>query len=517
MIEKTGLPVPGRWFAAVAAFVVVFLGLFTWSGSLPLDNDVLYADVARTMLRSGDWLNPNIHGVPFLDKPPLQFWLIAASEALWGDTTFGLRFPTVMTGVATAILVFWAAARMPGSERTRLVSGVVAVMALLGTPLWFEYARRVYMEVPVGLFSFAATLAFGAAHELLNEPGGSVRQDGKQRSALGAFALAGLFLGLGFMAKSLVGLFPAIGFSVWILLETRGRALLSRELWVGAAVTVVVLLLVAGPWHVQQLLTQRDIFLEFTWKLHVEQQVLSAQPWSTGPAWFYLAVLARDAPLFGLVLLCGWGLLLVRVLRKESTYALDRLVAVTGLVMFVVLSASATKKDLYLVPLVPVAALLFGRQVASLESVILRRSLAAAAALGLLLDVPLLDPSGPILQGASVLVPSATAARDHSTPDETLHTVNLYFVASQYYAERRAVSVFTETGPAAMTGHIPYIKHGHNMRDVPTPELPRVMREERGLWLMPSGVMDELQRVPGLGLEVLYRESGLVLARPKAS
>lgn len=493
-----------HWFALVAFLVVAMLGLFTWSGSLPLDNDALYADVARTMRESWDYLNPNIHGVPFLDKPPLQFWMVAVSQGVFGDNAFALRLPTVLTGVATALVVFLAAAG--GAERNQgaaRLGGVLAVIALLGTPLWFEYARRVYMEVPVGLFTLAATVAFGRAFDAMQ----------KGESSLRDYALAGLFLGLGFMSKSLVGLFPAIGFSVWILIESRGRVLLSRDLWLGAVVTALVLLAVAAPWHLQQLLTNREVFLEFTWKLHVEQQVLSAQPWSTGPAWFYLVILARDAPLFGVVLLSGWGMLLLRVLRKEHTDSLDRLLAVTGLAIFVVLSASATKKDLYLVPLVPIAALLFGRQVAVLESVMVRRALTAVASVGLLLDLPLLDPSGPSLQGASLLVPSALVARERSREDETLHTVDLYFVASQYYAKRRTVSVFTQPGPQALTAHIPYIKHGDNMRDVSLPDLPSVMLEEGGLWLLPAGLLDVVRQVPGAVSRVLHEEPDLVLLR----
>jgi 4-amino-4-deoxy-L-arabinose transferase-like glycosyltransferase len=491
-------PEPGRQQVALIAAALLPLVLFAWSGSLPLDNDALYADVARNMLRTGDLLDPNIHGVPFLDKPPLFFWVLAASQALLGDNIFALRLPALLAGLLTVWLVYRAARAGNGPY-----AGLVAAGTLLGTPLWLEYARRVYMEVPVGLCVLASVLAFERARGAL--------QRGERAGA--AFALAGTFLGLGFMVKSLVGLFGGIGFAAWLLLETRGRALADRRLWAGAAISAALAFAIAAPWHIQQLLSQRELFLEFTWRLHVEQQVLSAQPWSTGPVWFYLEVFALQQPLFGIVTLAGGALLVLRMRRGKETAPLDRLVAVTGLTMLLVLSVSETKKDLYLIPLAPLSALLFGRQLAALSHTLVRRCLAAVVPLGLLLDVPLWDPSGSALRGAAPLVPSALAARDASRPGAPLHVVDLYFVASQYYSERRAISVFTQPGPERLTGHIPYIRHGHNMRDVPLPELPSTMRAAGGLWLLPAAIFGALRDTPQLPLAVLHRDAGFVLVR----
>src|SRR5881409_2515337 len=51
-----------------------------------------YADAAREMLDSGDFVTPRINGTVFLDKPPLVYWVTAASLALWGSDEVGARF-----------------------------------------------------------------------------------------------------------------------------------------------------------------------------------------------------------------------------------------------------------------------------------------------------------------------------------------------------------------------------------------------------------------------------------------
>ena len=51
---------------------------------LSVPDEGRYADISRWMLVSGDWLVPRLNGLPFFHKPPLTYWLQAASMALLG-------------------------------------------------------------------------------------------------------------------------------------------------------------------------------------------------------------------------------------------------------------------------------------------------------------------------------------------------------------------------------------------------------------------------------------------------
>ena len=113
------------YLVCLAAILPLSWGLS--SGFLAFDNDTLYADVARTMVDTGNWMMPAIHGVPFLDKPPLFFWLTALSIELLGDTTIAYRLPAALSAAGTAGLMYFILRRI---ETPRSVS-IAAIIALL--------------------------------------------------------------------------------------------------------------------------------------------------------------------------------------------------------------------------------------------------------------------------------------------------------------------------------------------------------------------------------------------------
>jgi 4-amino-4-deoxy-L-arabinose transferase-like glycosyltransferase len=488
---------PGRvWLesglVALAAFAVMLVGL--GSGALPTDNDALYADVIRTMVRSGNWLDPEIHGVPFLDKPPLFFWLGAVLVQLGGESLLLLRLPAALCGALLCGLMYLAA-RRSGLGRQ---GAALAVVSLLAVPLLVAYARRVYMEVPVALCVFAAVLAFQHAISGLDDRGGRPR----------FFLVAGVLVGLAFMLKSLVALFAVFPLPIVLGIERRWQVLRSGWLWLGAGLAV----LVAAPWHAYELAVHRDVFMEFTYRLHVEDQVLSAQPWSTGPAWFYLALLATDMPFLGVCTLLGLGLLGWRWARKLPVGSLDRHLGIMAVVTLLVLSTAETKKDLYVLVIVPPVVLLFARMLAlSLPRawhVWLSIAAAAVLALG---SAPYFLPSGEFLQGAAPLVRAAQVAGARAAPDRPIHTLHLYFSALQYYAERPVVSHWTDTQLVRDTQRIPYIRHGKNMRHVAPEALQQVMTgAEAGVWMLPPDTAQQL--AIARWAEVLYEDAFVVVA-----
>src|SRR6184192_4507948 len=62
---------------AVAA--LVFLGCIVSPPSLMDDVDAVQAQIARNMLQSGDWVTARLDGIPYLEKSPLKYWMIAVS------------------------------------------------------------------------------------------------------------------------------------------------------------------------------------------------------------------------------------------------------------------------------------------------------------------------------------------------------------------------------------------------------------------------------------------------------
>ncbi|HBY59463.1 MAG TPA: glycosyl transferase, partial [Solibacterales bacterium] len=71
------------------------------------DVDAVQASIARTMLESGDFVTARLNGIVYLEKPPLKYWLIAASFALFGPHDWAARLPVALA----AVLLCWVTAR----------------------------------------------------------------------------------------------------------------------------------------------------------------------------------------------------------------------------------------------------------------------------------------------------------------------------------------------------------------------------------------------------------------------
>lgn len=130
-------PVGGitRGFLAIALLgtALFFPGL----GSTPLldDDETRFASVAREMVRSGDWIVPRYNG-ELADKPPLIFWMMAASFRIFGENAFAARFGSAAASLLAVLVLLWLAARLY-DRTTALWSGLV----LLGSLLFVAEAR----------------------------------------------------------------------------------------------------------------------------------------------------------------------------------------------------------------------------------------------------------------------------------------------------------------------------------------------------------------------------------------
>src|SRR5260370_22619032 len=78
-----------------------FLGCMVTPPALMDDMDATQAQIARTMLDSGDWVTARINGVIYLEKPPLKYWLIAISFRVFGVHDWAARIPTALSAVVS--------------------------------------------------------------------------------------------------------------------------------------------------------------------------------------------------------------------------------------------------------------------------------------------------------------------------------------------------------------------------------------------------------------------------------
>jgi 4-amino-4-deoxy-L-arabinose transferase-like glycosyltransferase len=202
-------------FLLASVLFLPFLGqvhLFDW-------DEINFAECAREMLVSKDYLRVQIDYRPFWEKPPLFIWLQALSMHLFGVGEYAARFPNAVTGVVTLLCIFYAGKRVI-SERMGMW------WALLYAATWLPhfYFKSGIIDPLFNLFIF---LSFFQVHLLRYA----------SRKALHA-VLAGMFLGLAVLTKGPVAILVALlSFLVYVLV--------NRGLW-GYRIKHLLLIAVAA-------------------------------------------------------------------------------------------------------------------------------------------------------------------------------------------------------------------------------------------------------------------------------
>lgn len=187
-----------------------------------------YGEIGRAMAESGDWITPTLHGgEPFWGKPPLHFWMTAASIRLFGVNEWAARLPGFLSSLGILLLLFRAGDRWGGRETARL-----AVVLLGSSALFVLLAGAALLD---GTFTLAVT---GALLSLFATP-----RSGRSRRGYAFF----LFTALGLLAKGpvavvLIGAPPLLEGIV-----TRSARRVRDLPWLPG---VLLLLSVAAPWYV---------------------------------------------------------------------------------------------------------------------------------------------------------------------------------------------------------------------------------------------------------------------------
>ena len=95
-----------------------------------------YAQIAREMLVSGDFVTPRYFGDPWLEKPVLYYWLAAAAYWLFGVNEFGARLPSALAAVLGVFCVY-----LVGRRREGPLEGLFSCLILAASILYFSLAR----------------------------------------------------------------------------------------------------------------------------------------------------------------------------------------------------------------------------------------------------------------------------------------------------------------------------------------------------------------------------------------
>jgi dolichol-phosphate mannosyltransferase len=330
--------------------------LFFWRLDLPLlePQEARYAEIPRQMLETDSWLTPVLHGQPYVDKPPLLYWLVMGSYSICGVQDWAARLVPGLAGVLTVLTTYLWGRRVAG-ERVGLLSALILCLS----PRYLYLGRMLTFDTLLCLF---VTGSLASAHASLRAtmpvPAG-IHPVARLAVNRRWWLLSSLMCGLGILTKGPVALVLVVApLGVLPLLARR----VLRPVWTDWLFYLLGCVATAAPWFFFMAAKHPDFLEHFFWQHHVIRFV---KPFDhQEPFWFHLP---------GLFLgMLPWTLLLPGLiswqLRRSKKSASWRWVSIRffllsagwGVLFF---SLSGCKRATYILPILPPLALSLGSYV----------------------------------------------------------------------------------------------------------------------------------------------------------
>ena len=256
---------------------VYFYGL----GRLPFigPDEPRYAEVAREMYATGDWITPRLGGIKWFEKPALTYWLLAMGYAVFGENEFGARFGVAVASTFAALLLYFFGRRARSAR-----FGYLSAAALVTCGLWPGFARGVTCDLPLTVAIEIALLSF-------------FLWESKELGA-GADRLWYVFcfaLGLATLAKGLAGVaLPMMIIAPYLILTGAWRSLLRPRLIIFGA---LIFLATAAVWYAPVIARNGREFINEFFIGHHFQRYLSNKYRHPQPFYFFpLVAVAGSFP-----------------------------------------------------------------------------------------------------------------------------------------------------------------------------------------------------------------------------
>ncbi len=325
----------GRQGWALAIAVFLFVGVaFLAVRPVQVPDEARYGIIPAQMVETGDWATLRLAGFRFYEKPPLFYWLTAASISVLGQDAFAIRLPSALATMVTALCAGWLAVRISGRRE-------------LGPVAFLVQATTVMPMVLGGVTTldptFAATVALTMSAFF-----GACTSTGRAR--IGWLVAAGAAAGLAFLAKGLLAFaIPGAAAMAYLAWQRRWRDMLAMP-WIpllAAALTCAPFVLAierANPGMWQYLVVKEHLRRA----LHPDQ-TQQPQPW-----WFYAPIFPAGALMWTLT----WPNAAKGLRGAGEWRAGVRFLLCWAIVPIVGLSLSSGKLATYLLPMfAPVAVL----------------------------------------------------------------------------------------------------------------------------------------------------------------
>lgn len=320
---------------AVGAFVFLF-GLGNMALTDP--DEPFYAETAKEMLISNEWITPLIFDKPQFEKPVFYYWTVMLSYKCFGINEFSSRFPSAVFGILGLIGVY-CLARILFSPLCGFISALI--MATSGE--YIVLARACVTDMALTVFILFSLLFF-----LLGW------KNGKRLY----FFMASLMIALAVLTKGPIGLFiPGIIVFLYILFTKQWEQLKNIPIiW-----SLLLFLAVSLPWYIAIYRAHGTSFINEFFGFHNVTRFLKPEHTIGTSPFFYVPVVIGGLFPWSLFLpLAAWNMFKTKD-EFNGIKSGKSFLAIWSLTVFLFFSASSTKLITYIFPLFPVLAIVTGR------------------------------------------------------------------------------------------------------------------------------------------------------------
>lgn len=309
---------------------VIFFTLFFGIGGVPLldPDEPVYAETAREMLQTGDFLSPRIFGDYWYDKPPMYYWLVAAAFKVFGYGEFAARFPAALMGALTAFMLYFSVTKL-FNERAGFWSSLILTSCIQ----FFYLSKAAVTDTSLLFFMTGALLSF--LHK--------------------KYWLMYVCMGFATLVKGPIGIvFPGIIIFLYLLFMGQLKEIFRMHVLRG----LLVYLLVAGPWYYLMYTVHGMEFINTFLGFHNVTRFTTPEHASRVTFWYYFPVVILG--------LFPWtGLLIQSVKASISDSRIDDMrllifMHIWWVFVFIFFTICKTKLVSYILPMFPALAIVIG-------------------------------------------------------------------------------------------------------------------------------------------------------------
>jgi 4-amino-4-deoxy-L-arabinose transferase-like glycosyltransferase len=358
MTAANQAPVNGSRQALSAGLILLLWAAITslWFGSLAFrdlagTDEGRYAEIAREMAQSGDFVTPRLNDLKYFEKPALQYWMTALAFKAFGESEFVARLWPGLCGFLSVLMVWYTARRLWGRE-AGLFAGIttVSMVWMLGV------SHVITVDMSVSFFLTVSLCGF-----LIAQDESTAATARRSWMLLVWAAMAGAMLSKGLIGAVIPGavlVFYSLVYRDW---KTWPR---MEPVW-----GPLLFLALSAPWFI--VVSMRNPEFAHFFFIHEHFERFTTTEHHRVGAWYYFVPILVGG-------LLPWTTLLPALTRYAARREPDTAFQPNGVLLvwcafiFLFFSLSGSKLPGYILPMFPALGLLLGRYLAQAAPGVLR-------------------------------------------------------------------------------------------------------------------------------------------------